>query len=247
MVTVSFSVDCEAANADRCYTDSLIRVAEEACIPITWFLFVSGRSLMDNARLYHSEYFHRIPAWHEYGLHIHFEGKDSHPLSPEERASLIRVGKDVLKQVHIKPTSFRAGCYQLIPSDISVLEELGILVDSSGVPNVKPSEYPQWKDAPAQPYYPSYDSFATPGDAKLLEVPVATHDDKIGYLDDGIEPMKEILTACVKDSSYISIGCHDFRDCAETLRKTFEFLKPYNPQYVTLTQLYSLWKAEKEC
>src|SRR5262245_18612817 len=64
MPTVAISVDCEAANAGKCYTRELVRVAEEFTVPLTWLIFVSEKDPMSNINLYHNEYFHRIPAWH---------------------------------------------------------------------------------------------------------------------------------------------------------------------------------------
>ncbi len=67
MATVVVSVDCAAANQGRCYTPELVRVAEEFHVPMTWLITVSANDPMSNIMLYHAEYLHRIPSWHEIG------------------------------------------------------------------------------------------------------------------------------------------------------------------------------------
>lgn len=245
MLIVSFSVDSEAANTERCFTDSLVQAAEQYDVPLTWLIFVSRQRPMDNARLYQQEYFHRIPSWHEIGLHVHFEDNGPPNTDVTERCRLIRLGKEVLKQVHVKPTSFRAGCYQLMASDTACLEEIGILVDSSAVPNASRENLPQWEGAPTKPYRPAYENLAQEGDADMVEIPVATHEGAIAYLDGGFEKMKPVLENAVANSKYISIGCHDYADCAETLRASIEFLTQHDARFVTLTQMYALWKSER--
>jgi len=138
MPTVAITLDCEAADYPRCYTRDYIKVAEEFTIPITWMIQVSGKDPMGNVQLYYKEYLHRIPSWHEFGLHLHFEDRNGRYVEePRERGELIQMGKDMLKQAHIKPTAFRAGSYALIPPDLKYLEDMGILVDSSGIPNCR--------------------------------------------------------------------------------------------------------------
>ena len=128
MPTVAITVDCEAANENRCFTPEIVKIAEEFMVPVTWLIYVSEKVPTANADLYYREYLHRIPSWHEIGMHVHFENQNGYVEDERARGSIIRMAKDVLKSHLIKPTSFRAGCFSLLPSDVKYLEDVGILV-----------------------------------------------------------------------------------------------------------------------
>ena len=146
--TVAISVDCTCALEGRCYIPDIVAVAEEFRIPLTWLLGVYEHDPMSNVKLYHNEYIHRIPSWHEIGLHLSFDTGRSNTV---DRGDLIRVGKDILKQFSIKPTAYRAANGDLEPSDLPALEDIGILVDATpGSQSVRPT------GSPNKPYHPEY-------------------------------------------------------------------------------------------
>jgi hypothetical protein len=135
MPTVAITLDCEAADYPRCYTREYIKVAEEFTIPFTWMIQVSGKDPMANVQLYYREYLHRIPSWHEFGLHLHFEDAQGRYVEdPRERGEMIQTGKDLLKQIHLKPTAFRAGSYALTPPDLKYLEDMAFLWTAARFP-----------------------------------------------------------------------------------------------------------------
>lgn len=241
MPTVVVTVDCEAAAYNRCFTKDLVKVAEEFTIPLTWLIQVSGKDPMSNMLLYHQEYLHRIPAWHEIGLHLHFEdGEGRYVENPAERGELIQLGKDVLKQCHVKPTAFRAGSFALLPSDLKYLEDIGILVDASAVPNANYKMFVDWNGASTHPYHPSYEDVRKVGDAQMLIVPVATYNGQFAYLNSEWEKLRSILEYHLQQNTpVICIGGYDYQDGSEVLRAAISFLKQHNARFTTLTQLAS--------
>jgi len=237
MPTVAISVDCEAAITGKCYTRELVRVAEEFTVPLTWLIFVSERAPMANISLYHTEYYHRIPAWHEIGLLLGFENSQGYISDAKERADLIRIGKDMLKQFHVKPTSFRANGGDLLPGDVKALEDIGILVDGSVYPGAKDKNDVARAKGPTQPYNPSYDNISETGDAKILVVPVATYQGVPGHLDLGWDKVKAVIENSLEKNEVTHISLSDAVDNADTLNKVIALCKEKGAKFVTLTQL----------
>ncbi len=239
MPIVTISVDCESAVSGKCYAKELVRVAEEYTVPLTWLIYVSEKDPMSNVNLYHTEYYHRIPAWHEIGLLLEFQNSAGYIADPEERAKVIRMGKDVLKQCHVKPTSFRAHNFDLLPDDIKALEDIGILVDASACPGAEDKHAVAWPEGPVQPYHPSYKNLSEIGDSSIIMVPLATCKGKAGYLDMGWEKLQPIVEHNLAKNKVTHLALSDNVDNAETLKKTLEFCKSKGASFVSLTYLYN--------
>ncbi len=237
MPTVAVSVDCEAANAGKCYARELVRVAEEFTVPLTWLIYVSEKDPLSNLDLYHREYFHRIPAWHETGLLVGFESSNGYVSDPKERGDLIRIGKDVMKSRHVKPTSFRAHHFDLLPSDLKNLEDIGILVDASACPGATDKHEVTWPAGPTQPYNPSYTDLSQPGDAKLLLAPIATYRGASAILDAGWERSKPVVEHSLAEDGVTVIALSDHLDNVEPLRQALALCREKGATFVTLTQL----------
>ncbi len=227
--TVAISVDCVCATSGRCYVSEIVNVAEQFQIPLTWLIGVAEHDPLSNVKLYHNEYFHRIPAWHELGLYLSFDTGVSNTVA---RGDLIRVGKDILKQFSIKPTAFRAAHGDLEADDLKALEDIGILVDSTpGSSAGRPL------NAPRSPYHPSYTHIHQTGHAKLWVVPVANVGGARGYLDDGFDRVKPVIDGHLADSNVLSLALSDHVDNADNLRHVVSYLKQHGARFVTLTQL----------
>lgn len=227
--TVAISVDCVCATHGKCFVSEVVAVAEQFYVPLTWLIGVAEHDPMSNIKLYHNEFIHRIPTWHELGLHLSF---DTGPNNTVERGDLIRIGKDILKQFSIKPTAFRAANGDLQASDLRALEDIGILVDSTpGSSAGRPL------GAPKAPYHPSYSNLHQPGEAHLWVVPVANVSGARGYLDDGFDKLKPIIDATLAESDTISLAMSDCVDNADNLRHTLSYLKQRKARFVSLTQL----------
>lgn len=243
MATVVVSVDCAAANQGQCYTPELVRVAEEFHVPMTWFITVSASDPMSNVMLYHREYLHRIPSWHEIGLRVHFQSNGNFITDERERAMLIQEGKDLLKQCHVKPTAFRAADYALQASDLRYLEDIGIMVDGTPAPGVVVEGKANWSGAPAQPYHPAYDNLKVQGNARLLLVPLATHEGQAAYLDMEWSFLQKILDRYLQQDSVISIGARDWANGVANWRRCAHYLRERGCRFVTLSQLASEWSG----
>ncbi len=228
---VALSIDCVCAIQGKCYSAQLVEAAEKAGVPCTWMIGVAEHDPMSNLKLYHNEYFHRIPAWHEIGLYISFDTGSGNTV---DRGDLIRIGKDVLKQYSIKPTAYRAANGDLEAGDIQALEDIGIIVDTTPGSS---AERPL--NAPATPYHPSSTHPHQPGDAKLWVVPVANANGVRGYLDEGFDKLKPVIEAHLQQSRILVLGMHDCIDNAHALTQTVHYLRQRKARFVTLTQLVS--------
>ena len=226
--TVVISVDCVCAAEGRCFVSEIVEVAENKAVPLTWLLGVTEHDPMTNVKLYHNEYLHKIPAWHELGLFITFDTGAGNTI---ERGELIRVGKDILKTYSIKPTAFRAARGDLEASDIAALEDIGILVDSTpGSSAGRPAGTSQ------APYHPSYTHVQTPGEAKLLILPVANINGIHGYMEEGFEKVKAIIDATLTETNIVSLALRDCGDNAAVLAQVVDYLKGLGARFVTMTQ-----------
>lgn len=238
MPNVVLTVDCEGAHHDRCYTDEYIKVLESEFVPCTWLIHVSLKDPSANTNLYYHEYFHKIPSWHEMGMKVNFENERGYVEDEKERGNILWVAKDTLKSHMIKCTCFRAGCFALLPSDVPYLEEMGVLVDSSIVPDASYKMFVDWAGAPHQPYHSSADSLHKEGSNRLLHIPMATHEGQMGYLDPGFDTLKPLFDAKL-DSEVICLGMRDYHDSVDTLKKTIRYFREKGAHFTTLTQAAS--------
>jgi hypothetical protein len=238
MPNVVFTVDCEGAMHDRCFTGEFIRVMEQEFVPCTWLIHVSLKDPSANTNLYYHEFIHKIPSWHEMGMKVNFENERGYVEDAKERGNILWVAKDTLKSHMIKATAFRAGCFALVPSDIPYLEEMGILVDSTPIPDANYKMFVDWKRAPTNPYHSAADSLHTEGNNKVLHIPVATHEGEYGYLDRGFDALKPLFDANL-DREVICLGLRDYHDSVEDLRKTIRYFRDHGAHFTTLTQAAS--------
>ena len=226
---VAISVDCFCAAKGKCFVPEIVSTAEAHRIPLTWLIGVAEHDPLSNLKLYHNEYFHRIPAWHELGLFLQFDSGISNTV---ERGDLVRIGKDVLKQFSIKPTAFRAANGDLEAADLLALEDIGIMIDSTpGSCGGRPASTSK------EPYRPSYANPHQSGEARMWIAPVANIGGARGYLDLGFEKVRQVIDAHLLESSILSLGMSDCEDNAETLSATVYYLKKMGARFVTMTQL----------
>jgi hypothetical protein len=235
MPNVVLTVDCEGAHHDRCYTGDYIRVFEEEFVPATWLIHVSLKDPSANTNLYYHEFIHKIPSWHELGMKVNFENERGYVEDEKERGNIIWIAKDTLKSHMIKATSFRAGAFALQASDVKYLEEIGILVDSSIVPDAEYKMFVDWKGAPHEPYHSDKDDLKQEGKNRLLHMPIATHEGKHGYLDAGFDALVPLFEANMKRET-ICLGLRDYHDSIEDLRKTIRYFRSKGAHFTTLTQ-----------
>jgi hypothetical protein len=223
---------------DRCFTGDYIKVLEEEFVPCTWLVHVSLRDPSANTNLYYHEFIHKIPSWHEMGMKVNFEGERGYVEDPAERGKILWLAKDTLKSHLIKCTSFRAGAFALLPSDVPYLEEIGVLVDSSVIPDADYRMFVEWTGAPHEPYHSDASDLKREGKNRILHLPIATHNGKHGYLDLPWEDLQPLLEANL-DREVITLGLRDYMDAVENLRKTIRWFRDRGAHFTTMTQAAS--------
>lgn len=238
MPNVVLTIDCEGAHHDRCFTKDYIDVLEENFVPASWMIHVSLKDPSANTLLYYREFVHKIPAWHEIGMKVNFENDRGYVEDEKERGNIIRVAKDTLKSHLIKATSFRAGCFALLPSDIKYLEDVGVITDSSVIPDANYKMFVDWQGAPHDPYHSDADDLKKSGKNRILHIPVACHSGQHGYLDAGFDNLKPLYEANMQNE-VICLGMRDYFDSVEDLRKTIQFFRHQGAHFTTLTQAAS--------
>ena len=238
MPNVVLTVDCEGAMHDRCYTSEYIQVLESEFVPCTWLVHVSLKDPSANTNLYYREFIHKIPSWHEMGMKVNFENERGYVEDPKERGNIIWVAKDTLKSHMIKCTAFRAGAFALLPSDVPYLEEIGILVDSSIVPDANYKMFVNWAGAPHNPYHSDKSDLKVAGSNRLLHLPIATHNGQHGYLDMGFDALVPLFEAN-QDAEVITLGMRDYHDSVEDLKKTIRYFRDKGAHFTTMTQAAS--------
>ena len=238
MPNVVLTVDCEGAHHDRCYTREYIKILEDEFVPASWMIHVSMKDPSANTNLYYHEYLHKIPNWHELGMKVNFENERGYVEDEKERGNILWVAKDTLKSHLIKATSFRAGAFALIPSDIKYLEDMGILVDSSVVPDADYKMFVDWHGAPHEPYHSDAQDLKKEGSNRILHLPLAVHDGKHAYLDNGFESLEPCFEANL-GREVIVLGMRDYIDGVETLKQTIHYFRQKGAHFTTLTQAAS--------
>jgi hypothetical protein len=238
MPNVVLTIDCEGAMHDRCFTSEYINVLEGEFVPCTWLIHSSQKDPSANTNLYYHEFVHKIPSWHEIGMKVNFENERGYVEDAKLRGSIIWTAKDVLKSHMIKCTAFRAGAFALLPTDVPYLEEVGILVDSSVLPNSDYKMFVNWNGAPQNPYHGSTEDLRIEGGNRLLHLPIATHAGKHGYLDLGFDELEPLLEANAHNE-VITLGLRDYHDSVTDLRKTIEYYRKRGAHFTTMTQAAS--------
>jgi len=238
MPNVVLTVDCEGAMHDRCYTGDYIKVLEEEFVPCTWLIHVSLKDPSANTNLYYHEFIHKVPSWHEFGMKVNFENERGYIEDPKERGNIVWVAKDTLKSHMIKATAFRAGAFALLPSDVPYLEEIGILVDSSIIPDANYRMFVDWQGAPHEPYHSDRHDLKKEGGNRLLHLPIATFEGQHGYLDAGFANLTPLFEAN-GGREVITIGMRDYHDSVEDLRKTIRYFRDRGAHFTTMTQAAS--------
>jgi len=238
MPNVVLTVDCEGAMHDRCFTGDYVKVLEEEFVPCTWLVHVSLRDPSANTNLYYREFIHKIPSWHEIGMKVNFENERGYVEDPKERGNIIWMARDTLKSHQIKCTAFRAGAFALEASDIPFLEDCGILVDSSVVPDAEYRMFRDWQGAPHHPYHSHREDLKKEGDNRILHLPIATHAGRHGYIDGNFDDVIELCEANL-NQEVITLGMRDYHDSVDNLQRLIRWFRDRGAHFTTVTQAAS--------
>ncbi len=257
---ISIDAEVPVSFAEPGDINDILAVSEAHAIPLTWLIYSSAARPDEVARYYRSRVMPRIPGYHEIGLHVHFDDHrlQNYQTDPEKRRAAVIAGAKVLESCGVRPTSFRAGCWCLQPSDIEALEEVGVLADSSPCTGFRSTNHPghgDWRELSLRdPYCPSYSSLLEKGDARLIVIPVCSSVTRnargwcdCGYLDYRTWPeLKRILCWYADRKKLISMGMHDghknkAHTPAEVMNEAAPYLLERGYKFVTLTQLRNFW------
>ena len=125
-----------------------------------------------------------------------------------------------------------------MPSDVAYLEEIGVLVDSSIIPDANYKMFVNLAGAPHNPYHSSKSDLKVEGSNRLLHLPVATHEGQHGYLDLGFDALVPLFEAN-QDCEVITLGMRDYFDSVSDLRKTIRYFRDKGAHFTTMTQAAS--------
>ena len=124
----------------------------------------------------------------EIGTHLHpwtcppFDGEDTTRVSyqkdytPErQREKLEVLTRAIQDNFSVQPTSHRAGRFGVDGVGLTILQEMGYLVDSSVAPltDLRADGGPDYRDAPHVTYRPSANDITRAGELGILQVPVS--------------------------------------------------------------------------
>jgi hypothetical protein len=221
MGTVVIGVECRAAGAAKCYARELVQIAEAACVPFTWLISVTAKDPMSNVRLYHEEYLHRIPAWHEVGVWLDVSGDASDEDGPQ-RSHLPRVGKEMLKQCHVKPVCCVWSGARITGADVRSLVDCGMLAAAGEVVGREANSM--------LPYHPAYDDVWTVGDTSLWLLPQTG----IG-VGEAWEERLRVLASGNGEGGALLVTIRDDRDDTADLARVIEASTQYGVRTRTLT------------
>jgi hypothetical protein len=140
--------------------------------------------------MFRNEIFEFESTGDEIGIHIHTFFWDSElskwvqTKDPTLESKIVRVSLDMFEnKLGYVPLSVRMGWLTMSNEIMRTLDERGLLVDSSAIPGMfssgkfgKRDNIYDWGRAPRSPYNPRYDDYQSPGNMRILEIPISTQE-----------------------------------------------------------------------
>ena len=160
-------------------------------VPVTWFIRVDDGPIRDSMLdLFRNEILELKSIGDEVGIHIHTFSWDPElsewvqTKDPNLESKIVRLSVDMFEnRLGYVPLSVRMGWLAMSDEIMRALDERGLLVDSSAIPGMSSSgmygkrdNIYDWVRAPRAPYHPSYDDYQSPGNMRILEMPISTQD-----------------------------------------------------------------------
>jgi hypothetical protein len=157
--------------------------------PITWLVRVDDGPMQGSMfDLYRKEMVELKSNGDEIGIHIHTFAwnpelsKWVQTKDPTLETRIVRRSIATFKRkTGFAPLSVRMGWYTMSNEIMRTLDANGLLVDSSAIPGTYSSgkfgerdNIYDWVKAPNVPYHPNYDDYQTPGNMRILEIPIST-------------------------------------------------------------------------
>jgi len=158
-------------------------------VPVTWLIRVDDGPMRDfMLDRFRNEILELKSNGDEVGIHIHswvWNSKSSKWVQTKDskcETKIVHRSLDIFKiKLGFAPLSIRMGWNAMSNEIMRTLDANGLLVDSSAVPKAFCSgkfgnrdNIMDWSRTPNIPYHPSYDDYQSPGDMKILEIPIST-------------------------------------------------------------------------
>lgn len=218
-------------------------------ITLTWMLKVSAQEHRTVAEHFFSRIAPILPDGHEIGVHIHFddENRENYISDPLEREHLIKIGCTVLRDFGVQPKSFRAGCCRIENTDLAVLIEEGIYIESSVAPGVIGTPHlADWQRISiTEPYYLDLNDICLKGDSSILEIPLLTDGRELLFLDQWQDTDRAIAIlerALARGDRFLCLLGHDGSIALDSVVRCVGILKKVEAHFLTLSGLAAAWE-----
>ena len=157
-------------------------------VPVTWFIRVDNGPVYDEMlTLYREKILKLKSLGDEIGIHIHTWVWDStlaqwkQTLDPDEESKIVVNSLSLFKKnLNFSPLSARMGWNTMSNAIMQTLDQNCLMVDSSAIPGTSSSgkiskrdNFYDWSRAPKTPYHPDSKDYQSPGNLKILEMPIS--------------------------------------------------------------------------
>jgi len=158
-------------------------------IPITWLIRADDGPIYDcMLRRFRNEILKLVSKGDEIGIHIHTFVWDSiyskwkQTRDPVCEARIVRRSLKYFEDVlGFSPHSVRMGWNAMSNETMEILDQSGVIVDASAIPGNYcggkfggRDNFYNWRSVPQKPYHPNHQDYRSPGEMKILEVPIST-------------------------------------------------------------------------
>lgn len=158
-------------------------------VPVTWFIRVDNGPVFDQMlTLFRDRILKLKSIGDEIGIHIHTFSwnpelsKWVQTTDPAYETKIVRKSLRMFKRnLGFDPVSVRMGWDTMSNEIMRTLDANGLLVDASAIPKTscsgkfgKRDNIYDWSRAPTIPYHPSSNDYQSPGNMKILEIPIST-------------------------------------------------------------------------
>jgi hypothetical protein len=171
------------------YWENISVLFKKHNIPITWLMRVDNGPVYDQMlSLFKDKVFELKSAGDEIGIHIHTWVWDAKLTKWIQTTNPDLEEKIVIDSLHafkkslgFEPSSVRMGWTTMSNEIMKVLNNNGLIVDTSATPYListgkfgNRDNIFDWSKALAGPYHPSFCDYQSPGDMKILEMPISS-------------------------------------------------------------------------
>jgi hypothetical protein len=158
-------------------------------VPVTWLIRVDNGPVLDQMlTLFRDKILELKSIGDEIGIHIHTFSwnpelsKWVQTTNPAYETKIVLNSLEMFKKnIGFDPVSVRMGWNTMSNEIMRTLDANGLLVDASAIPKAscygkfgKRDNIHDWSRAPSIPYHPSSNDYQSPGNMKIVEIPIST-------------------------------------------------------------------------